>query len=795
MGTIQILRLRFALVVASLVCGGCASGGGGGVSTPVSPPPPPPSPPVFLNPALTIPPAPSGIDPTEYAADYGVGATGAAAAWSRGFTGAGIKIGVIDDGVEDASQMSATAYQEIVGRVDPASKDIVQVDPVSGNVVSSGGVARNQLSTSLSHGTELTSLIAGNANGSLTVGMAYGATVLAVRADNGAESFNDHDLANAVNYAVSQGVKVINFSLGSASQSSSEFKAALTAATAAGVIIVNSAGNDGPTASEVNYPGFYATDPTVSHNLIISAGGIDSTGVFYTQSNPAGQAANFYLTAPGWQIIVPDYGPTGPVIINGLRYQYCGSESNLPPDLAGLPPGLCQIQGTSYASPHVTGAIALLLQAFPGMTPQQIVQLVLTSTDDQAAPGVDSLTGHGRLDLIKAFQPVGTVAAPVSGLGGEIALGQTIGVVGAAFGDAFVHRADWSSVGFDAFGRTFAVNLAPSWLRASRPGLAQNGPPLLWRQSRQAGGLSTSFALSEDPPQAAGVIGETPRAAFRTQLELAPGRQFAFASGVSALAEPNDAPTAGHLAFAGYEQSAAFTQALGDGARVSLLAQGGSTQLGAALGASDKRAGAVRIESVLGAATFAATLGAISEDGGVLGASWDQRFGAAPRASTRFVALTAGRRFSRLWDLSLQGEVGSTRIADSGWLTLPGALTTTAGAASLRWSIMPIALRRAFPDLGGAMTFSISQPLRVEAGAFSAMLPTANEYGRQSLAFSSRPISAEPTGREIDASVDYSLWTQARFAARFSAAYRKDPGHDATAAPEQLVSVTLRYGF
>ena len=90
---------------------------------------------------------------------------------------------------------------------------------------------------------------------------------------------------------------------------------------------------------------------------------------------------------------------------------------------------------------------------------------------------------------------------------------------------------------------------------------------------------------------------------------------------------------------------------------------------------------------------------------------------------------------------------------------------------------------------------SVSQPLRVEDGAFTAMLATATEYGRQSLAFTPRLIDAAPSGREIDASVIYSLWHADNFAARFSATYATEPGHRADAPPATSVMMGLRYGF
>jgi hypothetical protein len=537
----------------------------------------------------------------------------------------------------------------------------------------------------------------------------------------------------------------------------------------------------------VNYPGFYITDSSVSNGLILSAGGVNRDGTFNDRSNYAGAAKDYYLTAPGWEIIVPDFGPTGAL----PGYQRCGAEAS--PAIAS---NLCQIQGTSYASPHVAGGLALLMQAFPGLTSRQIVQLALTTADDQAAPGVDAITGHGRLNLARAFQPVGTVAAPISGLGGEIAPGQTIGVAGAAFGDTFADPKRWRSVGFDSFGRTFEVNLAASWITPRSTGALRGGDPLLWRNDARASGFSTSYALADTPPPAAArMIGEAPHAAFRSQTMIGPGRSIAFAHGLSALEDYTGAAPQGHMAFVGFEQSAALSQKLGDTSKVTLLSQSGSSNLGANLGFTSRRMSALRFDGVSGRMSGGATFGAIRESGAVLGAAWDERWGGSPRADTRFVGATGAIALRPNWDFTVQGEVGATRMAQSGWLTLPGGMVTTAGAAALRWSLLPRALSDEFRDLRGALTFSISQPLRVESGKFSALLPTANEYGRQSLAFQRRMISAAPTGREIDASVNYSLWASETFSGQVGAVYRSQPGHQRNAAPEKAVTMGLRYGF
>jgi subtilisin family serine protease len=271
---IKASRMAVQALVA-LLLGACASGGGGGGSTPVVPPPPPPpapSPPTF--PPLAPPHAPGdfpNLGGAEFNANWGVAGVNAQVAWQNGATGAGVVVGVIDDGIHPN-------HVELVGRISPDSIDIVS--------------GRNALVTDNSHGSEISSLIAGNYNDNQTVGVAFDATILAIRADNGSSSFNSVDLANAIDYAREHGVAVINLSLGSDTPTSQVVRDAIRRATQAGVIIVVSAGNDGNDgATHPNYPGFLATDLSISNGLIMIAGGLNPDGSVNTASNPPGSAA------------------------------------------------------------------------------------------------------------------------------------------------------------------------------------------------------------------------------------------------------------------------------------------------------------------------------------------------------------------------------------------------------------------------------------------------------------------------------------------------------------------------
>ncbi len=230
-------------------------------------------------------------------------------AWQNGATGAGITVGVIDDGIDPN-------HPEFVGRVSPDSVDIFGF--------------RDQLTTANeTHGSAVASIIAGNYNNSQTVGLAFDATILAIRADDssGAGTFLESTLTDAVDYATAHGARVVNLSLGSTSPTSSQLRNAIQRATAAGVILVFSAGNEGSEgATQADYPGFLATDPLISHGLIMIAGGLNANGTVNSSSNPPGGAANWYLTAPVGKLLYRTLaGRAATLVLKAVSQQPAGN--------------------------------------------------------------------------------------------------------------------------------------------------------------------------------------------------------------------------------------------------------------------------------------------------------------------------------------------------------------------------------------------------------------------------------------------------------------------------------------
>ncbi len=325
--------------------------------------------------------AKSGLPRTdEVAFSWGVAAIGAPEAWRRGATGRGVRVAVIDVGVH-------TDHPELAGAIDGAGSDDVSK--------SQRGVTGPK-----SHGSEAAFIIAGAANGTLGVGVAYESKIIALRADNVVGGFDAEDLARAIDQARDADAKVISMSLGDADPGSSAASPlvadALARATRAGVLVVMSAGNLGNVgATEPTFPARFAQDPAIANGRMIVAGGLNPDGARNPASNPAGGARDVYLMAPGWGLSAPDFANC----------------------TAGAAPcGSIRIGGTSFAAAHVAGAAAALLGARPGLSADEAAALLLGSADDLGAPGADALYGRGKLNLARAVAGVANAQSVITKL-------------------------------------------------------------------------------------------------------------------------------------------------------------------------------------------------------------------------------------------------------------------------------------------------------------------------------------------------------------------------------------------
>ncbi|HRZ53410.1 MAG TPA: S8 family serine peptidase, partial [Candidatus Contendobacter sp.] len=193
-------------------------------------------------------------------------------------------------------------------------------------------------------------------------------------------------LANDSGTVPARRADVINASLGGATPSPTE-QSVYSQALAAGVIIVAAAGNDG--TSEMNYP--------AALNGVIAVGAVDSSKARATYSNFGSWVT---LVAPGGNIRQD---------VNGDG-QVDGVLSTVAKDTGGtLAYDYGIWQGTSMATPHVAGVMALMKAVAPSLTPQTVMSLLTSGalTDDLGAAGKDDQFGYGLINASKAVAAVG----------------------------------------------------------------------------------------------------------------------------------------------------------------------------------------------------------------------------------------------------------------------------------------------------------------------------------------------------------------------------------------------------
>lgn len=754
----------FALALLA-ACGG----GGGGMGSipppaPVPVPAPTPAPMPTPTPVAGMPPVqpvPPQFDTAEFRRSDGPLEANAAVAWSGGRTGQGVTIAVVDTGVDPNSP-------EFAGRISPLSRDVLGAGrPIAG---------------SDDHGTHVALVAAAARDNTGIVGMAFGATIMALRTDTigscGADSpqdadadcsFADSDIATAVAYAASNGAKVINISLGGEGATPG-VQNAVRDAVARGALVVLSAGNDGLAQPET----FATTLAQAGNGGVLIVGSVDADGAMSSFSNRAGSASAAYLAARGSRICC--------AYENGQLYT----------DSRGA---VYLISGTSFSAPQVSGAAALLAQAFPNLTGRQIAEILLQTAFDVGAPGTDAVFGHGILDLARAFQPLGTTS--LAGSGATLALGDGTGAGSPAMGDALA-GAVVPAIVLDSYDRAYMTDL----------GGTLRGAPPLGRLAAAVGGRQRQMAFSSaqaslaftidagadlvraNPLRLDRVDAESARVlAARLAGEVAPGLRvgFAYAEGAHGLVaqlQGQDrpafliAPEAGGDSGMVERSDAAFAlrSQLGPWG-VTLSAERGNALSGATL----RRASAMRgtrleggmaaygagLDRRLGPVEAALGLTWMDEARTLLGGRFHDAFGLAG-ARTLFVDARAGWDFAPGWRLGGAVRQGWTMAREGGLVAAGSDLVSRAWSLDLE--------RRGVFAADDGLAVRLSQPLRVERGRLNLVLPVGYSYETLLADYAVRSLALAPTGRELMAELAWHGPLLAGDAAA-SVFYRRDPGH------------------
>lgn len=785
------MRLRLGSAVAAVaLLSACGGGGGGGnvISTPGPAPSPAPSP--APTPTPTPPPTPtpaptSSFDTAEFKRSDGPGFHNAVPAWSVGATGAGVKIAVVDTGID-------TDSPEFAGRIDPASSD------VAGN----GTVEAFD-----DHGTQVAMTAAAARNGTGIVGIAYNATILALRTDtpgtckdqssgDGTDgcTFSDTSIARAIDRAVANGATVINLSLGGDTPSSF-LVSSVQKAVAAGAVIVVSAGNEGDGSDpdvDPNQPNPFATGVRNAGGAnVIIVGSVNDQSQFSAFSNKAGAQAQYFLSALGERVCC--------VYKDGVLETTTDSTGTY----------VTVVSGTSFSAPQVAGAVALLKQAFPNLTGAQMVDLLLKRARDAGSTGTDALYGRGILDIGAAFAPSGvTVLAGSTAL---VRLDDDMAIGSSAMGDAFAGGSVATMV-TDEYGRAYGYDLAQGLQRAAVAprllGAVDAGSHQVAGGSEAVsiaftladgsrGGVApiASLRLTQDDARAARVL------AGRVMLQLTPKSRVGFAfhergdglvaqlQGHSQAAFLIASDARGETGFAVTDANALAWRRQVGAWGITGSAATGNAQLGHLRltgGVLDRRREELGLTNVslgadrrFGAIESAIGLSLMNEDRTVLGGYFHDALGAGG-ANTVFLDANAGWAVSPHWRLGAAFRQGWTR-ADR-----VGIVGNGSNLASRAWSA-DVTKQGVF-GASDSLGLRVSQPLRVESGGLSLELPVAYDYATLSPTYGTRRLSLAPSGREIDGEL---AW-QGRLlggSASASVYYRKDPGNVASLPSDAGVAI------
>ena len=272
--------------------------------------------------------------------------------WREGFKGENIVVAVIDTGCQ-------SDHPDLIGQIIGGYNftDDYYGDPV--NFADNNG-----------HGTHVSGTIAAAENGFGVVGAAPKAKLLVLKVLNGSGEGTTENITSAINYAVNwtgpngEKVRVISMSLGGPDHDPA-LHSSIINAVQSNIMVVCAAGNEGDDKAETNEYSYPAAYPEV-----VAVGSVNRRERISRFSNSNGEVD---LVAPGEKVV-----------------------STFPGNQFAV------LSGTSMAAPHVSGALALLINKFETILGRKLTELeafneLINNTVSLGKPKTQE--GHGMLKL------------------------------------------------------------------------------------------------------------------------------------------------------------------------------------------------------------------------------------------------------------------------------------------------------------------------------------------------------------------------------------------------------------
>ncbi|MFE7243413.1 S8 family serine peptidase [Streptomyces sp. NPDC057580] len=297
--------------------------------------------------------------PVHVALDQSVPQIGAPEAWAAGYDGTGTKVAILDTGIDPN-------HPDVAGQVKKTQNFTDDPDAVDHH----------------GHGTHVASTIAGSgaASGGRLKGVAPGADLYIGKVLNTAGSGSESGVIGGMEWAAAQGADVVSMSLGGSvpSDGTDPISQAVNQLTASsGSLFVIAAGNEGPGKGTVSSPG------AAEDALTVGAVSKQDQLAGFSSRGPVKEtfAVKPEITAPGVGIVAA---------------RAAGTTMGTPVDA-----NYTSASGTSMATPHVSGAAAILVQRHPDWSADRLKQ-VLVSTAKQGSYNAYQ-GGNGRVDVPKAI--------------------------------------------------------------------------------------------------------------------------------------------------------------------------------------------------------------------------------------------------------------------------------------------------------------------------------------------------------------------------------------------------------
>lgn len=282
--------------------------------------------------------------------DWGMGNIQAPYAWDLGYTGKGVKVAVLDTGIDtEHEDLQVVGGSSFVWYTDSHDDDH-------------------------GHGTHVAGIIAGKHNGKGIKGVAPNVELYGVKVLDDWGYGDIVDIVDAIDWAITNDMDIVNMSLGTPTYVSS-LEMMVKKASENGVMIVAAAGNDGNeegTGNSMNYPAKF------QEVFAVGATDLNNKRAYFSSTG-----VEIDIAAPGYEI----------------NSTYPDNDYEV-------------LSGTSMATPYVVGMMALYKEAYPSLTNQQLMEMAKSNAIDLGTVGFDPLYGNGLIQFPSKYNKVFKDVAP-----------------------------------------------------------------------------------------------------------------------------------------------------------------------------------------------------------------------------------------------------------------------------------------------------------------------------------------------------------------------------------------------